>query len=73
MSDNDKPEGLFKATFINGEFKIELGSKHIPKLLTALKLTELEIENIIIAKHCQPDKTIVTETPKGLIDKIRGR
>ena len=71
MGDNGEVvEKLFTATRENNMFKVTLESKNIPKLCTALKVLELQIENLMIATQ-EKQITIPLPQTSDIIKTIR--
>jgi len=62
---------IFSSHIDGNEIKIKIESKNVPRLLTALKLLELEIENLIIGAN-QPKVDSSVEIPDSLLKNIRG-
>ena len=81
-------ENILKVELRGNRFEVSIGTQHVPKLCTAIKLAEMHIENMMIAQiNKPPESKIVTASvnsaslnsaslnpaaKQSILDKIRG-
>ena len=77
MSDNGTlKEDILKVHLENNEFVVDIQSKSLIKLIVALKMATLQVDDLIIQKKMEshPEPKIVPVTPsvgKDIISRLR--
>ena len=67
---SESKELCFKVELVNGSMKVSFGDFNLALISHALRIANLEIDNIIISS--QQAKSSPIEVPKTIIDKLRG-
>lgn len=72
MSDNGKDtvRDVFGVSVVDGQYKVDIHSRHLGEICTALKLLNLEVDNALIAAS-QPKVIPVDNIPPDIKERLK--
>ena len=64
VDDSTKEFLVFSAKLINGQLHIQIGVNHFPTLLWALKMAEVQIENMMVKAEVEAKPKVISPDSK---------